>query len=472
MRDNFYSMDASGQQTATQEQKPHVLSSNIRQPKASISVFHRKKSPKLQLDRYLQGRSYQLFKRGVKAPKTLQYYNRHLYGFCEFMGMTTEEIVDKYGPFIKVKGKSRPNVEGQIELQQKVENYVLMLQDRVEAGEIKATTCMPILAPVRLFCEMNDIHQLGWKKISRLLPKSDLVATDAAYTHEQLKKMLGFCDLRARVILLFIASSGVRLGGLVGLKDGDVTPIYSESDPSRVIAAHLVVYQGTEDQYDTFVTEEAWQAYAEYREMRIKYGEKLTKDSPVILSRFSPSSMAAGKVKAIDDGTVTNIISAVCYKAGITEQSKYYKNRFHIKRVHGLRKFFLTSLKSVKTSDGKPAIEFLNRERLMGHALMNQHSLEDNYDRSDLVKVLFEEYRKAMHVLTISEEARLALKVTNLQAENQNLRTIEVELSAKDREIRELRANMEAMQETHEELKELLKHPEKILELMTAKEDY
>lgn len=73
---------------------------------------------------------------------------------------------------------------------------------------------------------MNDIHQLGWKKISRLLPKSDLVATDAAYTHDQLKKMLGFCDLCARVILLFVASSGMRLGDLVGLKDGDVTPIY------------------------------------------------------------------------------------------------------------------------------------------------------------------------------------------------------------------------------------------------------
>lgn len=41
-----------------------------------------------------------------------------------------------------MKGKSRPNIEGQIELQKKVENYVPMLQDRVEAGEIKATTCM------------------------------------------------------------------------------------------------------------------------------------------------------------------------------------------------------------------------------------------------------------------------------------------------------------------------------------------
>lgn len=62
-------MDASGQQTTAtaHEQKPYVLSSNIRQPKASISVFH---CTKLQLDKYLQGRSYQLFKRGVKAPKT------------------------------------------------------------------------------------------------------------------------------------------------------------------------------------------------------------------------------------------------------------------------------------------------------------------------------------------------------------------------------------------------------------------
>lgn len=80
----------------------------------------------------------------------------------------------------------------------------------------------------------------------------------------------------------------------------------------------------------------------------------------------------------------------------------------------------MTSLKSVKTSDGKPTIEFLNRERLTGHALMNQHSLEDNYDRSDQVKVLFEEYRKTMYVPTISDEARLALKVNTLEREREH----------------------------------------------------
>jgi hypothetical protein len=250
-----------------------------------------------------------------------------------------------------------------------------------------------------------------------------------------------------------------------------VSPIYSTDDPSRVIAAHLVVYRGTEDEYDTFITEEAWLVYSEYRQMRIKYGEKLTKDSPVILSRFSRSSITAGKVKAIDGGTITNIISAVCFKAGIMEQSKYYKNRFHVKRIHGIRKAFLTSLKSVKTAEGQPAIEFLNRERLMGHALMNQHALEDNYDRSDQVKVLFEEYRKALPVLTISHDARLALKVGTLEKENASLKTVEVELAGKDREIRELRAKMEAMEESQDEIKELLKHPQKLLELLKEDEN-
>lgn len=88
------------------------------------------------------------------------------------------------------------------------------------------------------------------------------------------------------------------------------------------------------------MTEEAWQAYAEYQEMKIKCGEKLTKDSPVILSRFSPGRIAEEKVKATDDWTVTNITLVLCHKAGIMEQAKYYKNRFHIKRVHGLRKAF------------------------------------------------------------------------------------------------------------------------------------
>ena len=428
-----------------------AISSNVR-GRNGISVFHRTWTPKLELGKYLQGRSYQLFKRGIKAKKTLEYYNRGLYYFCDYLHLTTEQIVEKYGPFVKKNGRSRPNVEGLIEFQRHFENYVLVLQERVDSGEIKPSTCGTLVSPAKLFADMNDIP-LNWKKLSRLLPRSDLVASDEAYSREQIKKMLEFCDLRARIIVLFFASSGMRLGGLAGLKDGDITPIPSRDDPGNVVAAHVVVYAGTEDEYDTFVSGEAWTAYVEYRGVREKYGETITKTSPVLIGRFNAKTMKDGRAKALDYGTIRNIVSAVCHKAGVMEQSPHYKDRFVIKRVHGFRKFFNTTLRSIKTKDGKTAVDFINKERLLGHALINQHALEENYDRSDMVKELLAEYVKAVAELTVSDQARLRLKVGDLQNEVKRYKTVEVEISARDKQIHELTKQLGELQGTVRALK-------------------
>lgn len=87
--------------------------------------------------------------------------------------------------------------------------------------------------------------------------------------------MLQFCDLQTRIIVLFLASSGMRLGDLAGLKHGDLNPIYDKNDKTRVIAVHVRVYNGTADVYDTFISPEAWQAYSEYLQFRVKCGEKI-----------------------------------------------------------------------------------------------------------------------------------------------------------------------------------------------------
>ena len=117
----------SGQQeNSTGKATPAQISSNVR-GNNGITVFHRKNVPRLTLGKYLQGRSYQLFKRGIKTRTTLVAYERCLYHFCDYVNLTTEQIVEKYGPFVKEEGKLRPNVEGLIEFQRHFENFVLML---------------------------------------------------------------------------------------------------------------------------------------------------------------------------------------------------------------------------------------------------------------------------------------------------------------------------------------------------------
>ena len=47
----------------------------------------------LNYDKYLIGRSYQLFKCALHSDKTLQLYKQQLWHFCNFIEMTTEEVV-------------------------------------------------------------------------------------------------------------------------------------------------------------------------------------------------------------------------------------------------------------------------------------------------------------------------------------------------------------------------------------------
>jgi hypothetical protein len=358
--------------------------------------------------------------------------------------MTTEDIVSKYG------NSGDDNVKESIKLQQKIENYVILLQTKVRNGEITTGSCSVSLPPVKLFCEMNDIV-LNWRKINKLLPHGNDNAADEAYTREQIKKMLDYSDLRAKIPILFMSSSGMRLGGFQGLTDGCVKPIYDEK-ANKLLAAHVVVYKGTEDEYDTFISPEAFHAYEEYRNLRIKFGEKITKNSPILLRRFdiSPDGKSAkiDNTKAVALSTIAGVIRMVAYKADIREASESYNDRYNIKIAHGFRKYFSSTLSNIKAPDGsgRNAIDFIRKEWLLGHALTGIHSMEENYNRNDRVKMLLEEYLKAVREVTISDEERLQVEVKRLQTDISNMKTVEVQLAAKDKEIEDIRSKFDLMQ--------------------------
>jgi hypothetical protein len=402
--------------------------------------FRRKYRLPLDYNKYLIGRPYQLFKNAIHSEKTLQVYKQYLFHFCEFMKMTTEEIAKKYS--------SEENTKESIKLQHMIEDYVVLLQNKVNNQEITARTCITMIPPIKLFCEMNDII-LNWQKIGRLLPRGSNNAADEAYTREQIKMMLEFADLRTKIPILFMASSGMRLGGFQSLTDGCIKPIHDEKS-GKLLAAHIVVYKGTDEEYDTFISPEAYHAYEEYRNLRTKFGENITKNSPILLRRFDVSQ--DGKTAIIDNtnsvvlATISGIIRTVAYKAGVREASENYVERYNIKIAHGFRKFFSSTLSNIKTPDGLNAIDFIKKEWLLGHALTGIHSLEENYNRNDRVKMLLEEYLKGVREVTISDEERLKVEVKKLQTDISNMKTVEFQLAAKDREIQDIKSKYDSMQ--------------------------
>ena len=80
----------------------------------------------------------------------------------------------------------------------------------------------------------------------------------------------------------------------------------------------------------------------------------------------------------------------------LSTKPENYKDRYNIKIAHGFRKFFNTALSSIRTKDGRLAIDFIRKEMMMGHALMNIYALEENYNRADRPKMLLKDYLKAV----------------------------------------------------------------------------
>ena len=72
---------------------------------------------------------------------------------------------------------------------------------------------------LKKFYEMNDVI-LNWKKITCYMGEEQKLNEDRCYTHEEILRLLNVCDLRMKMIVLLMASSGMRIGALPGLRLG------------------------------------------------------------------------------------------------------------------------------------------------------------------------------------------------------------------------------------------------------------
>jgi integrase len=78
-----------------------------------------------------------------------------------------------------------------------------------------------VTATLKHLCEINDIV-LNWKKIKKFINSektgNEANGRDRACTHEEIQKLLDFCDQRMKTIFLILASTGLRIGALQSLR--------------------------------------------------------------------------------------------------------------------------------------------------------------------------------------------------------------------------------------------------------------
>jgi len=162
--------------------------------------------------------------------------------------------------------------------------------------------------------------------------------------------------------------------------------------------------------------------------------EELTKESVLFKNYDNPNKkkdhLTADSVRQ----TLTNLMKF----AGI--ERKKIKNRHDKAIIYGFRKRFNTIL---KLEDG---LNSNIAEKLMGH----KRGLDGNYLRPTKEQC-FEEFRKAIPELTISDEARDKAKIAKLERKNSKIEELElkVEHFLKTREIEDkVSADLVAFYET------------------------
>lgn len=235
------------------------------------------------------------------------------------------------------------------------------------------------------------------------MPEHRKVKKDRGYTLEEIAKMLQFCDERTRVIVLLLASTGMRVGAIPELKLKHLEKM--ENDIYKV-----TVYENSPEQYITFTTPECSKAIDSYTDMRSRYGEKLEDECFLIREQFDiKDKLAISKCRSISRETIQWKLREITQRSNV--KSKQTPN------AHGFRKFFATQLVEADLNTEK-------RWKLEGQNL----KANDPSYVGITEKRLIQEYQKAINNLTINEENRLKLKVQALEDESNEIQNLKKQL--------------------------------------------
>ena len=257
-------------------------------------------------------------------------------------------------------------------------------------------------APLKKLFVVNDVA-LPWNRIRATFPEMTMYET-RGWTRDEIRRMLrharGAVD---RAIILVLASSGVRIGGME-LKWGHIVPIYNEGgrlregrgmleeDASKPVAcAMLRVYASTFAEYAAFITPEAYEAVQDYRAVWAREAGREPKPNDPFIKKAGPS--AAGLTH---DGIKQRVYKAI-WSAGLRGSETKEGARYNVPGMNGFRRFCNKALKDAK-SDDSVLSSLIKKERMLGHAGLLK--MDRNYFKTNMLEIA-KEYLGAVPNLTI-----------------------------------------------------------------------
>jgi hypothetical protein len=308
--------------------------------------------------------------------------------------------------------------------------YVKVNRGRLAPGSLRGH-----LAAVRSLLNYFELS-LKWRRVYAAVPSGGHVALDRAPTVDEIRRLLGVCELRMKVAVLIMASSGMRVGGFDGLKIRDIVRLDSG-------CGRILVYAGEPEQYYSFISPEVLAFFEEYLELRRNAGEKLTPDSPVIRDKWSfqnrPNRIDPAIVKPLNSGAVRELITLLYRKAGVDRSVR--RGRCEFQACHGFRKWFKTQAQQVIRNPE-------DVEVLMGH--------RKSYYKPTL-QHLEEEYLKALPYLTVAESEKLKRELEDREVKHKgDFTELRLAILEKDKEMRDMRGELAALRSDADEFRHIM----------------
>jgi len=342
----------------------------------------------------VQARAIILFENSIKSEATKHVYLFYLKKFVQFYKLKSiESILDI------------PDNQLQVML----EDYLFDLKKKVSPNSLNTP-----FAALELFCIINDKIGINFKKIRKMFPARLKVGGKKAWPTEDIQHMLEATkEIRTKALIHFVASTGCRIGAIKDLKISNIMDM-----PHGCMAAQI--YEGYNEEYWTFLTPEASDHLKNYLKKREDDGEHLDKNHPLFREKYT---IGSAKPKFLKNISVKAFLRRAIDNSIIQREKNGI--RYDVMTNHGFRKRFNTILKLNK--DISPAVT----EKLLGHKI-NLDGVYFTPTREDL----FNEFVKAVEDLTIDNSARLL-------ARTQKLETEKSELEKREREIDDLKENMD-----------------------------
>ena len=273
------------------------------------------------------------------------------------------------------------------------------------------------LSCVKIFFLENNIEMPSrfWTQLKNRVKGSKAITKSKIPELHELKRILQYADLKSKTLFLVVFSSGMRIRETLQLHESDIN---MESNPVQINIRSKTTKTG--NSRITFISNEAKESLKEWLRIKKEYIEnsskKCFKACYILDIKNDP------RIFPYHYNTAKYMWDNLVRKAGFLERDEETnRRRLHI---HCLRKAFRVYLSPKATADVA--------EVLMGHS-----DALNNVYRQYTEKQLKNFYLKAMSDISVFETSS-----------DERLNEFHEELAQKDKEIQNLKSQMDKMNQT------------------------